>query len=300
MRSRMSGLVVFLVGALMLASPAIGQVYYPGGRSDEQKKAADDSKAKLKYDPHDLTGIWRTMGGGGPRRGSTDPLIGDAATSPLMGGAPAPPLTPWGKEIFDSRKPSAVESWQSRRVAPALGNDPLGNCDPQGYPRALGGGPVEFWQTPSKILQVFNGVGVGMSIREIYLDGRKIPDDVDPRWNGWATGHWEGDDTLVVDSTNYDERAWLDGNGWPHSEDMKLHEVYHHVDATTLEITMTLDDPKAYTKPWVGNKQTFKLQLPKGLTIVYEEYCVPSEEQSFNNGVRNPAGGDLEHSRPLK
>lgn len=301
MRNRISGWVVLLMGASVFASPALAQVYYSGGRSDEQKKAAEDAKATLKYDPHDLTGIWRTVGGGGgPRPGSKDPIIGDAAISALMGGAPAPPMTPWAKAIFDARKPSAVESWQSRRVAPALGNDPVGNCDPEGYPRVLGGGPVEFWQTPNKILQVFNGVGYGMSLREIYLDGRKIPDDVDARWNGWATGHWEGDDTLVVDSTGYDERGWLDGNGWPHSEDMKLHEVYHHPDAQTLEITMTLTDPKAYTKPWVGNKQTFRLALPKGPTVLYEEFCVPSEEEKFNQGVRNPAGGDLEHSRPLK
>jgi hypothetical protein len=59
----------------------------------------------------------------------------------------------------------------------------------------------------------------------------------------------------------------------------------------TLEITMTLDDLKAYTKPWVGNKETFKLELPKGFTVLYEWYCVPSEEESFNEGVRNPADG---------
>ena len=265
MRNRIGGLAIFLDGgALVFASPALAQVYYSGGRSDEQKKAAEDSKATLKYDPHDLSGIWRGVGlGGGPRPGSKDPIVGDAAQSALLGGAPPPPMTPWGKANFDARKPSAVEAWQSRRVSPAVGNDPLGHCDPLGYPRILGGGPVEFWQTPNKLLQVFNGVGVGMSMREIYLDGRKIPDDLDVRWNGWATGHWEGDDTLVVDSTGYDERGWLDGNGWPHSEDMKVHEVYHHPDAQTLEITMTIDDPKAHPLPWVGNKETFKLALPK-------------------------------------
>ena len=103
-----------------------------------------------------------------------------------------------------------------------------------------------------------------------------------------------------MDSNGYDASAWLDGNGFPHSEDMKLHEVYRHPDATTLEIAMTLDDPKTYTKPSVGNKKTFKLELRKGFTVLYEEYCVPSEEQTFNQGVRYPAGGDLAHSRPLK
>jgi len=298
MRNRIGSLVVLLIGAAVFQSPAAAQVFFPGGpASDAQKAAAAASQAKLAYDPHDLSGIWRGAGQAVPQ--IKDPRIGDAHADPLMGGAPPPPMTAWGKEQFDANKPSAAESWQSRRVAPALGNDPLGNCDPLGYPRSLGRGPVEFIQTPGKILQIFNG-GPDMATREIFTDGRKLDtDDLDPRWYGWALGHWEGN-SLIVDSSGYDERAWLGGNGFPHSDQMKLHEVYNHPDAMTLEITMTLDDAKAYTKPWVGNKQTFKLVLPKGLTVLYEEYCVPSEEQSFNQGVRNPAGGDLAHSRPLK
>ena len=111
--------------------------------------------------------------------------------------------------------------------------------------------------------------------------GEHFPMTLDARWYGWAVGHWEGD-SLIVDSTGYDERAWLDGNGDPHSEDMKLHEVFRHPDAMTLEITMTLDDPKAYTKPWVGATQTLKLALPKGLTVLYESYCVPSEIEKYD------------------
>jgi len=298
MRNRIGIVVIALITGSILSTGARAQVFFPGGRSDAQKKAAEESKAKLKYDPHDLSGIWRGAGQMVPP--PKDPKIGDARPTSLMGGAPAPPMTEWGKQKFDSYKPSAAESWQSRRVAPALGNDPIGNCDPLGYPRSLGRGPVEFIQTPEKILQVFNGVGEGMALREIFLDGRKLDtDDLDPRWYGWAVGHWEGD-SLIVESSGYDERSWLDGNGFPHSESMKLREVYRHPDATTLEITMTLEDPKAYTKPWVGNKETFRLELPKDRTVLYEEYCVPSEEQTFNQGVRNPAGGDLAHSRPLK
>ena len=301
MQNRMSSLVVSLRGVLVFSLPAAAQIYFPGGTSDEQQKAAGESKAKLKYLPRDLSGIWR---GGGPKVPQPkDPRIGDATPTWLMGNAPPPPMTAWGQKMFDTNKPSEINSWSSRRVVPALGNDPLGNCDPLGYPRNIqeplgaGGGNVEFVQTPDKILQIFDG---GRRIREIWTDGRKLPEDLDqPRWYGWAVGHWEGD-ALIVDSKGYDERSWLDGNGWPHSEEMKLREVYRHPDAMTLEVTMTLDDPKAYTKTWVGNAQTFQLALPKGLTVMYEYYCVPSEEQAFNRGVRNPAGGDLENSRPLK
>jgi hypothetical protein len=151
-------------------------------------------------------------------------------------------------------------------------------------------------------VQLNSGVGYSLSVREIFLDGRSPADmanEMGPRWDGWAVGHWEGD-SLVVESTGFEERSWLDGNGWPHSQDMKLREVFRHPDATTLELTMTIDDPQTYTPPWVGNKQVFNLQLPKDRTVLYESYCVPSEEEEFNRGVRNPAGGDLENSRPLE
>ena len=299
MRNRTSGLVIF-AGALLFSLPAAAQVYYPGGRSEEQKKAAEASKATLKYDPHDLSGIWSRSGQvpDPPKL----PGIGDAHGNRLMGGAEPPPLTLWGLAVFVSHKPSLETAWQCRRVRPALGNDTVGNCDPLGYPRALERSTVEFVQTPNKIVQINSGNAYALSVREIFLDGRnpaEMANEMGPRWDGWAVGHWEGD-SLVVESTGFDERSWLDGNGWPHSENMKLREVWRHPDATTLEVMMTIDDPQTYTKPWVGNKQIFKLELPKDRTVLYESYCVPSEEEEFNRGVRNPAGGVLENSRPLQ
>ena len=71
---------------------------------------------------------------------------------------------------------------------------------------------------------------------------------------------------------------------------MTLEERWIHPDAETLTVTMTLKDPKYYQQPWVGAVQTFKLQLPKNVTILEEAYCVPSEEESFNANTRNVAG----------
>jgi hypothetical protein len=277
MRNRISSLLIFLVGGSLFSLPAAAQIYIPG--TPAQKEAAEKAKPP-KYDPRDFSGIWRGVGGGLDK-------------SWLLGGAPAPPMTKWAQELFNARKPSMPYADASRKTIPALGNDPLADCDPLGYPRNLGDPPgaggqtFQFVQSPTELVQIFDG---GHRIREIWTDGRKIPDDVDPRWYGYATAHWEGD-SLIVDSTGYDERAWLDGNGMPHSEEMKLHEVFRHPDAMTLEVTMTIDDPKAYTKTWVGNKQTYRLTLPKESTVLYEYYCVPSEEEKFNQGVRNPAGG---------
>src|ERR1700729_4026445 len=119
MRNRIGSFIVLFAAAAIFSSPPMAQFYYPDGKpTDAQKAAATASAAKLTYDPHDLSGVWR--GAGGPRDPNapkqTDPRIGYAFTSPLLGGAPAPPLTPAGQKEFDARKPSAAEAWQSRRV----------------------------------------------------------------------------------------------------------------------------------------------------------------------------------------
>jgi len=197
-------------------------------------------------------------------------------------------MTPLGKMMFDANKPAGGP----RGVPPALANDPIGNCDPSGYPRNLyyNGRSFEMVQLPNKIWQLFEW---DRTSREIWMDGRKLPEDIDPRWYGYAVAHWDGN-TLVVDSNSYqsDDKTWLDALGDPHSENMTMQEKFTHPDAVTLQETMTINDPTIYTAPWVSAKlQTFQLQLPKGVTELEEAYCVPSEEQSFNEHTRNPAGG---------
>ena len=120
--------------------------------------------------------------------------------------------------------------------------------------------------------------------------GRELPKDPDPKWLGdTAVGKWDGD-TFVVNTVGFDERTWIDHFGNPHSEDMHLQERYHRLNRDTLEIVVTIDDPKTYTKSWVSDKLTFRLQANDRIR---EDFCVPSEEESFNQGVRNPAGGVL-------
>jgi hypothetical protein len=123
MRNQAIRVLLFVAGTLVLSLPAVAQVYYPGGRSAEQKKAGEASKATLKYDPHDLSGIWTHMGR--VPELPKYPGIGDAHGSQLLGGAEAPPLTFWGLAAFVSHKPSLETAWQSRRAIPALGNDPV-------------------------------------------------------------------------------------------------------------------------------------------------------------------------------
>ena len=103
----------------------------------------------------------------------------------------------------------------------------------------------------------------------------------------FSVGKWQGE-TFVVDSTGFDERTWIDSLGYPRSDSMRLQERYRRADRDTLELTMTIDDPKMYTKPWVSDKLTYKLQPQDGLD---EGFCVASEEESFTRRLRNPAAG---------
>ncbi len=106
---------------------------------------------------------------------------------------------------------------------------------------------------------------------------------------GYSVGKWEGD-TFVVDSVGFDERSWLDHFGQPHSDELRVQERYRRPDQNTLEIGMTFTDPKMYTKPWVSEKRILKL-VPSG--EFNEIFCVPSEEQSFNRRIRDPAAGKI-------
>jgi len=230
--------------------------------------------AQQQFDPHDLSGIWRAAVGGN-RRDVEAFAPGQSLTEN------PPPMTPEGQTRFNANKPG----YGPRQVVPALGNDPEGHCDPLGYPRLLFfGRPVEIIHIKDRVLQLFEWT---RALREIWTNGQQLPQDPDPKWLGVAVGKWEGD-TFIVDSAGFDDRTWLDHFGSPHSDQMRLQERYRRVDRNTLEITMTLTDPVIYSQPWVSDKLVFKLQPNDKIR---EEFCVPSEEESFNQGVRNPAGG---------
>jgi len=115
--------------------------------------------------------------------------------------------------------------------------------------------PLQIVQTPGQMIMIFE---YDHYVRQIYLDRREHPKDLSPTWMGDSIGRWEGS-TLVVDTTGFNGNAWLDQVGHPHSEALHLVERYRRVDHDTLQVDVTIDDPKAYTKSWTG-RQTFKLR----------------------------------------
>jgi hypothetical protein len=146
------------------------------------------------------------------------------------------PFQPWAKAAFDQRQ------------ATLLKDDPEGLCLPPGIPRLMATPfPFQIFQLPDRVLFVFEG---GAHIwRAIYTDGRTHPKDPNPSFLGDSIGHWEGD-TLVVDVVGFNDTTWLDQDGHPHTEALHVVERYTRTDEMTLHYEVTIDDPKAYTKPW--------------------------------------------------
>jgi hypothetical protein len=243
---------------------AAALAFCAAGHAQVAPQQAASKSASAPAPKRDLTGVWQ--------------LQGNAGAAPIAPDADIPPMTPWAKTRFDAQKPG-----YGVRGAPG-GNDPILQCDPIGFPRIMMmPTPQEFVQAPGRVLQFWEREH---EWRPIWLDGRPLPEDPDPLWYGYAVGHWEGDYTLVVESTGFTDKTWLSPTGYPHSEQMRITERYMRVDHDTIAYDLTITDPTAYTKPVVTPHRILKLKT--GVEIP-ESVCVWSEENEFTQRIRNPA-----------
>ena len=167
-------------------------------------------------------------------------------------------------------RPAAAVIAQERRAG--LAKDiPLTRCLPAGVPlvNALPA-PYKLIQTPVVIAMLYEQ---DTSFRQIFIDGRKPPDDPQPSWLGYSVGKWDGD-SLVVDTAGFNDRTWLDAFGHPHSEAMRVTERFHRRDFGHMEVQITVDDSTMYTKPF-----TIKINqrlLPD--TDLIESFCLENEK----------------------
>jgi hypothetical protein len=111
--------------------------------------------------------------------------------------------------------------------------------------------------------------------RQIFLDGRKVVPDPEPRWYGYSTGRWEGD-TLVVETAGFNDRTWLDRLGHPHTEGMRVTERFRRLDVGRLEVDVTITDPKAYRTPIVYQRRASL--IPDEDLLEY--FCTENERSS--------------------
>lgn len=206
-----------------------------------------DGEADLKAPPPrtawgtpDLSGIWERFGGFGPAEQSTErPADAPPAATffnlgaNLEGGLP---YRPWARELME------------QRVADGMKDNPDANCLPMGHMQLhLHPQPRKIIQVPDLIVMIWEG---NSGLRQIFMDGRPLPDnDPQPWWYGYSIGHWEGD-TLVVETTGFRDGGWLDVNGSPLTDKGKIIERYTRDTYGHMTIDVTIDDPVAYKEPF--------------------------------------------------
>src|ERR1700726_3695433 len=218
----------------------------PGAIYDFDAKGQKSAPAPRRS----LSGTWE------PARGPGDGIQATGAKAMPSDGKPEHdlPYTPLGRETFMAHKPT----FGVTQVPSALTNDPMAGCNPQGVPRIV----LHNFRT-SRIIQTPDNVVIlyefNKKWRVIWTDGRQLPKDAtdptwgapDPaesRWWGYSVGRWMDDYTFEAESNGFDDRTWLDNAGRPHSDALHVIEQYHRADRDHLEMSITIDDPKMYTK----------------------------------------------------
>jgi hypothetical protein len=210
-----------------------------------------------------------------------DGQLGPAGGGTLGGPAPSfsagPPVTTFrdvGANVKDGLplQPWAAELVKARRAANSKDN-PDAHCLPMGIMQFHNHGqPRKMIQTPGLIVIAYEA---NNGLRYIFMDGRTLPDsDAQPWWYGYSVGRWEGD-TLVVESTGFRDDGWLDIIGNPMTEKAKVTERFRRPNYGTLEIDVTIDDPKAYTKPWtvrVNQRITLDSELMEFVCLENQQF----------------------------
>jgi hypothetical protein len=148
-----------------------------------------------------------------------------------------PPALPW------------ADALAKQRIANNRHDAPHTRCLPQGFPVGGASTPwlTKFLQTPGLLVMLFEDAP---GFRQVYLDGRAHPADVNPTWYGHSVGRWEGD-TLVVDTSGFNDRSWL--GVYPHTEQLRATERYRRTEYGRLEIQLVYEDPGTFTRPWTQN-----------------------------------------------
>jgi hypothetical protein len=259
-----------LIAVLGLPALGAGQwVRYPTADVPRKADGAPNLTAptpRLPDGKPDFSGIWHAADPNRCKRGSGQfiecgteiggsPLGRDLGLD-LPGGLP---YQPWAAALVKAR------------TADDSRDDPHVRCLPDNPPRA--------WtlphltkavHTPKLLVLLYE---VNAMYRQIFIDGRPLPEDPTPGWNGYSTARWEGD-TLVVRTAGFRDNLWIDMIGSPMSDAAKMTERMRRPNYGTLELEITVDDPKVYTRPWtVSMTQNIELD-----TELIDEFCLENEK----------------------
>jgi hypothetical protein len=240
-----------------------------------QRLGGPNGPASAKVDPNtpvpkladgtiDLSGIW--MGGGAveiPR------LLKPGELDTI--------LQPWAKELMAKRTD---------------GLDPYNYCMPGGPLRLTGGFAWRFVQHPTvNAKYIFQLQEANAhTYRQIFMDGRKHPEDPSPTWFGHSIGRWEGQ-TLVIDTVGLNDKFWLDGSGIPHTERLHLVERWTRPNFITLQRDVTVEDPGAYTRPFTVR---YTATLGELGSEIMEYICIENNQYGLAQGLQAPLSAESE------
>lgn len=183
----------------------------------------------------------------------------------------------WARSLFFNLParlgPGGIEMTQwaatvlRQRQARASADDPYGYCLPSGVPRTALYAPFKIVQTPG-LTAILYETSIGLVFRQVFTDGRPLPKVTEPTRLGYSVGKWDGE-TFVIETTGFKDAGWLDVQGHPASDALQVTERLHRRDFGHIEWTITINDPKAYVRPWtIRSGMTF---LPD--TELLEAFC---------------------------
>jgi hypothetical protein len=187
----------------------------------------------------------------------------------LGAGGVAIPMQPWAEALYKERQDSLSK------------DRPSGRCLPHGLPDAMMVSIFKITPTPGAMLILYEEF---THYRQIFTDGRGFPNEANPAertptWFGYSIGKWDGE-TFVADTVGFNDKSWLDDGGHPHTDALHVTERFRRRDFGHMDIDFTIDDPKAYTKPWTVSV-AFLLQPD---TEFIEDICDNEKDQTHMVG----------------
>ncbi len=212
------------LGAQWLNQPTKGIPRTPDGKPNLSAPVPRTSDGKP-----DLSGLWTRIS---PKYGRN--IAADLPDSDVM---------PWARALLDERREDLGKGYMNVLCLP-LGPGYATTAD------ITGAEMMKIIQTPSLVLML----NPDLTYRQIFMDGRALERDPNPAWMGYSVARWDGD-TLVVESNGYNDRTWLDHDGHPHTEALRMTERYRRRDFGHMDIDVTLADPQTYAKPWTVTVQ---------------------------------------------
>jgi hypothetical protein len=234
-----------LAHAQWLTYPSAGIPRLPDGQPNLSAPAPKTADGKP-----DLSGLWKA-----PSGKYLANLAADLKPEEV-------PFQPWAAALFRERQESLAK------------DRPTAWCIPHGVPdqMAVAGYPFRIVEFPGVVVIIYEEM---THYRQIFTDGRGLPKDPNPNLVGYSIGRWEGD-AFVVDTAGFNDRSWLDDPGHPHTDALRVIERFRRKDLGHMEVQITIDDPKAYTKPWTVT-ESFNL-MPD--TEILENICENEKDAS--------------------